>query len=172
MSPLALAGLHKGDESEEAKEGERLEQSPYADSDSEDEEAKEEEERLVQSDSEGENSEEDIHVDHQRELEDVKCWASFSSSLCRIYVCHACDDSYNEMGPKTFGRSFVLFRDSPNAEWRRETLELGGSGYHRALARSPGEERWGKGIKRKDRDVFDRAGLGFPGSEHDGWPLE
>ena len=109
MSPLALIGRRQEEDGE--REQENLEGE--TDEDSEDDR--------------------DV-IDNEQELEDVKSWASCSLSLRRIYVCHACDNTYDKMGVETFGRSFVIFRNSADALWERASLELGGSGYHQAVA--------------------------------------
>jgi len=149
MSPLALIGRRQEEEEKNAEEdGEREQENLEGETD--------------------EDSEDDRDViDNEQELEDVKSWASCSLSLRRIYVCHACDDTYDEMGVETFGSSFVIFRNSADALWERASLELGGSGYHRAVAWRGGA-RWGRGIKKEDQDLFDDSGLGF---SDDGWPV-
>jgi hypothetical protein len=154
-----LVGFRQEDDDAEAGQEEGRGEIPGDNSDSDSNEE--------QSES---SSDSRVSIIGEQELEDIKFWASSSSSLLRIYLCHACDDVYDEVGAETFGRSLVIFRDSPSPgrEWRKAPLSLGGFGYHRAMAR---RTRQGRGIKAEDRDVFDNSGLGGSESEGDGWPL-
>lgn len=155
MSPLALVGLPRKEGEEEIEDEERQAQLDEESEDSEEEQSE---------DSDGAAT----GINDAQELEEMKSLAS--SSLRRIYFCHACDDVYNEGGSETFGRSLVVFRNFPEEKWKSDSLELGGSSYHRALAWEEGNVRSGKGIKKEDRDIFDDSGLGFPDDKSDGWP--
>lgn len=89
--------------------------------------------------------------------------------LLRIYLCHAYDDAYEEMDFETFGRNWVFFRESVGVDWKQEKLEIRGMGPLRTFAWPKDKRRSGKGVKREDRDVFDKFGMGFPEDELDGW---
>jgi hypothetical protein len=170
ISPLALVGLPQ-EEDEEEGEGESQKEEEEGEGESREEKEKDDAEENDDEHSESGSSDGSFHFTVAQELEDVKFWASSSPSLRRIYLCHACDDVYGEAGFETFGRSLVVFRDFLAQEWQHARLDLGGSGYHRAVARREGSHCWGRGIKKSDRDVFDDSGLGFLDSEGDGWPL-
>ena len=188
MSPLALVGLsdtsihdgegeedgldpaedHCGQEEGRGDGGDGDEDESNGESDGSDGESDGSDGESNGSNGESDGSDGD-QFDSQQEFEGVKNWAAFSSSLLRIYLCHAYDDAYNEMDIRTFGRNWVFFRELVCEDWKREELEIGGWGPLRTFAWPKNKRRLGKGVKREDRDVFDETGMGFPEDKQDGW---